>query len=145
MIIGEYTSKITDNKRVAIPKKFRKELGENLILTRGYEKALILVNKDMWSKVAGDVVGGSFINKDIRDTSRFLVGSAIESTPDTQGRIVVPQSLFEYGEFKEEVVFLGLVNWIEVWSKSLWQERLKYLSENSDEIANHLSLLSQNK
>jgi len=145
MIIGEYTSKITDNKRVAIPKKFRAQLGQNLILTRGYEKALILVNKDMWSKVAGEVVGGSFINKDIRDTSRFLVGSAVEFTPDTQGRIVIPQSLFGYAELKEEVVFLGLVNWIEVWSKSLWQERLKYLSENSDEIANHLSLLSQNK
>lgn len=150
MIIGEFTSKITDKKRVAIPKKFREELGANLILTRGYENALVLVNKGMWEKIAGEVMNGSFINKDIRDTSRFLVGSAIETDPDIQGRIVIPQSLFEHGKLGKknsgnEVVFIGLVNWVEIWSKELWQERLKYLETNSDEIAEQLSSLSHER
>lgn len=145
MIIGEYSTKITDKKRVAIPKKFRTELGQDLILTRGYEQALVLVNKGMWEKVAGEVIGGSFINKDIRDTSRFLVGSAVEIQPDSQGRIVIPQPLFTHADFDDEVVFIGLVNWIEIWSKKLWENRVKYLSENSQEIANHLSSLSHEK
>lgn len=150
MIIGEFTSKITDKKRVAIPKKFREELGENLILTRGYENALVLVNKGMWERIAGEVMNGSFINKDIRDTSRFLVGSAVETSPDSQGRVVIPQSLFEHGKLNllskgKEVVFIGLVNWVEIWSKELWQERLKYLDANSDEIAEQLSSLSHER
>ncbi len=135
MLIGEYESKIGEKKRIAIPQKFRKELGGNLILTRGYEGTLVLVNKKMWEEIAKEVINGSFINKDIRDTTRFLVGSATEIQPDQQGRIVIPKSLYEYAEFKQQAIFVGLYNWIEIWDKNKWTQRLKYLDKNSDEIA----------
>ncbi|MBI2356457.1 division/cell wall cluster transcriptional repressor MraZ [Candidatus Dojkabacteria bacterium] len=142
MIIGEYTTKVSEKKRIAIPKKFRDELGENLILTRGYENCLVLVSENQWKGLASEVVNGSFINKDIRDTSRFLVGSATEVIPDSQGRIVIPQPLFTHANFSEEVVFLGLVNWVEIWSKSDWAERLKYLEKNGDQIAQEIAKLN---
>ena len=139
MLIGEYRSKIGEKKRVSLPKKFRKELGENLILTRGYEDTLVLVNKSMWTKIAKDVIDGSFINKNIRDTSRFLVGSAKEVQTDSQGRFVIPEALYEHAELSDEVVFIGLVNWIEIWSKDKWLKRLDYLKKNGDEIADEIS------
>ena len=139
MLIGEYRSKIGEKKRVSLPKKFRKELGENLILTRGYEDTLVLVNKSMWTKIAKDVIDGSFINKNIRDTSRFLVGSAKEVQTDSQGRFVIPEALYEHAELSEEVVFIGLVNWVEIWSKDKWLKRLDYLKKNGDEIADEIS------
>lgn len=139
MLIGEYRSKIGDKKRVSLPKKFRKELGENLILTRGYEDALVLVNKSMWEKIAEDVIGGSFINKNIRDTSRFLVGGAKEVQTDSQGRFVIPEALYEHAELSNEVVFIGLVNWIEIWNKDKWLKRLDYLKKNGDEIADEIN------
>lgn len=142
MLIGEYHGKISEKKRTSLPKKFRKELGENIILTRGYEDALILVNQDMWQKIAKDVINGSFINKNIRDTSRFLVGSATEIITDTQGRFVIPQALFDHAQLKSDIVFIGLVNWIEVWDKDKWQERLEYLKKNGDEIAQELTKMT---
>ena len=145
MIIGEYRSKIADKKRVSLPKKFRDELGEEIILTRGYEDSLIIVNKDMWSKVAQEVIDGSFINKNIRDTSRFLVGGATEITIDKQGRFLIPDSLFEHANLSKDVVFIGLVNWIEVWDREKWDERLKYLKDNGDQIAQEISKLNEKK
>jgi transcriptional regulator MraZ len=142
MLIGEYRSKIGLKKRVSLPKKFRKELGEDLILTRGYEDALVLVNKGMWEKIAKEVIAGSFINKNIRDTNRFLVGSAKEIQTDSQGRFVIPEALYEHAGLSDEVVFIGLVNWIEVWSKEKWIERLDYLKENGEEIAEELSKMN---
>lgn len=142
MLIGEYRSKIGLKKRVSLPKKFRKELGENLILTRGYEDALVLVNKGMWEKIAKEIIDGSFINKNIRDTSRFLVGSAKEIQTDSQGRFVIPEALYEHAELSDEVVFIGLVNWIEIWSKDKWIERLNYLKKNGEEIAEELSKMN---
>ncbi|WKZ31211.1 MAG: division/cell wall cluster transcriptional repressor MraZ [Candidatus Dojkabacteria bacterium] len=139
MLIGEYRSKIGDKKRVAIPKRFRDEMGDDLILTRGYEKALVLVNKEMWGKVAGEVIGGSFINKNIRDSSRFLVGSAVELDLDQQGRVVIPTALYEHAALSKEVVFVGLVNWVELWDKEMWKERLNYLQAHSEIIADELS------
>jgi MraZ protein len=143
MLIGEYTGKVGDKKRVSLPSKFREELGEEIILTRGYEDALIVVNKKLWKTIASDVMNGSFIDKNIRDTSRFLVGGAKEIELDTQGRFVIPQSLFEHADLDEEVVFIGLVNWIEIWNKEKWQARLDYLNENSDKIAKEISKMNR--
>ncbi len=136
MLIGEYETKIGEKKRVAIPKKFRNELGSDLILTRGYEGTLVLVNKKMWEKIAKEVINGSFINKNIRDTTRFLVGSAVEVEADAQGRVVIPNTLFKYGTFQTEAIFVGLYNWVEIWDKEKWEERLTYLDKNSEQIAN---------
>ena len=145
MIIGEYRSKIAEKKRVSLPKKFRDELGEEIILTRGYEDSLIIVNKDMWSRVAQEVIDGSFINKNIRDTSRFLVGGATEISIDKQGRFLIPDSLFEHAGLTKDVVFIGLVNWIEIWDREKWDERLKYLKANGDQIAQEISKLNEKK
>ena len=145
MIIGEYQSKIGEKKRVSLPKKFREELGNELILTRGYEQALIIVNEKMWKKVATEVMNGSFINKDIRDTSRFLVGGAKEISVDTQGRFVIPEALFDHAQLKKDVVFIGLINWIEIWDNGMWQERLAYLKEHGEEIAQEISKMNTKK
>lgn len=142
MLVGEYRGKLSSKKRTSLPKKFRDELGEDIILTRGYENALILVNQNMWQNIAKDVVNGSFINKNIRDTSRFLVGSASEISTDKLGRFIIPQALFDHAQLKTDIVFIGLVNWIEIWDKDKWQERLDYLRKNSDEIAQELTKMS---
>ncbi|NMC09208.1 division/cell wall cluster transcriptional repressor MraZ [Candidatus Microgenomates bacterium] len=142
MIIGEYKSKVGEKKRVSLPKKFREELGEDLILTRGYENALVFVNKNMWQKVAQEVMNGSFTNKDIRDTSRFLVGGAKEIDLDNQGRFIIPQTLFEHAKLKTNIVFIGLVNWVEIWDEESWQERVKYLQEHGEEIAQEISKMN---
>ena len=145
MIIGEYKSRVGEKKRVSLPTKFREQIGEDLILTRGYEDALILVNQDMWQKIAKDVINGSFINKNIRDTSRFLVGSATEIITDTQGRFVIPESLFNHANLGSEIVFIGLVNWIEIWDAEKWQKRVGYLQEHGEEIAQEISKMSVEK
>ena len=142
MLIGEYHGKLSNKKRTSLPKKFRNGLGENIILTRGYEDALILVNQDMWQKIAKEVIDGSFINKNIRDTSRFLVGSATEVQTDKQGRFIIPQALFDHAQLKEDIVFIGLVNWVEIWEKSKWEERLQYLKQHGEDIAQELTKMT---
>jgi MraZ protein len=142
MLIGEFKSTIGEKKRVSLPKKFRNELGEELILTRGYEDSLILVNKGMWEKIAKDVIDGSFINKNIRDTSRFLVGGATELTIDKQGRFLIPQSLYQHSELTKEIVFIGLINWIEIWDKEKWDKRVEYLKTHSDKIAQEIGKMN---
>ncbi len=142
MIIGEYKSKVGEKKRVSLPTKFREEIGEELILTRGYEESLILVNRKMWEKVAQGVINGSFTDKNIRDTSRFLVGSAKEVEMDSQGRFVIPETLFTHAGFGPEIVFIGLVNWIEIWDAQKWQKRVEYLQKHGEDIAQEISKMS---
>ena len=145
MIIGEYQNRVGEKKRLTLPKKFRDEIGNQLIITRGYENCLVLVNPKMWESIAKEVVSGSFINSRIRETSRFLVGSAQEIELDPQGRFVVPSPLFDHARLDSEVVFIGLVNWIEIWSKPVWEEKLAQITKDGSKIADEISNLNQVK
>jgi MraZ protein len=146
-LIGEYTGKVVAGHRVALPASFRKVIGKEFIVTKGYEGCLLVVPRDSWQKLVEPMEARSFLDRNVRDSLRFLVGSAFDVETDVQGRVVVPESLRTYArlEFTEKkdtsVVFIGLMNWIEVWEKSKWDERNAYLEENADAIAQELLVM----
>ena len=88
-----------------------------------------------------DVAEGPFVSSAVRDTSRFLLGGAHEIQTDAQGRFVIPASLVTYAQIRDDLVFLGLGRWVEVWEMSNWREREKYLGEEGSKIAETLSQL----
>src|SRR3989339_285846 len=95
MLIGEFRNKLADGFRVAFPKKFRSEMGEKLILAQGYEGCLIAVSPQSWDQLVLDAASGPFVSQSVRDTTRFILGSAAEVELDEQGRFVVPENLRE--------------------------------------------------
>lgn len=123
MLIGQYHSKLTDKNRIAVPRKFREELGEEVIIARWYENCLVLVSGEYWEgfllRLSG--ISGS-ITSPVRKIDRFVLGSAYEVALDKQGRFVVPDALLAHAEIKDEVVFVGLRDRIEIWSSTSWKE-----------------------
>ncbi|OGM59115.1 division/cell wall cluster transcriptional repressor MraZ [Candidatus Woesebacteria bacterium RIFCSPLOWO2_01_FULL_37_19] len=129
MLIGQYISKLTENKRLAVPKKFRDELGEQMILTKWYEGCLVLVSKHYWQDLIKRLIGKSqIVISPIRDIDRFILASAYEVNLDSQGRFVVPESLIHYAKLEDDVVFIGLNDRVEIWSLSIWQ-KMEEISE----------------
>ena len=141
MLIGEFRNKLADGFRVPFPKKFRELLGSRLILAQGYEGCLIAVSPTQWVDIVEGSAKGPFVAQSVRDTTRFLLGSGAEIELDDQGRFVVPEGIRECSGLREEVVFLGLGRWVEVWDLTRWQERKKYIEEHGAEIAEKLSKL----
>ncbi|MCA9382387.1 division/cell wall cluster transcriptional repressor MraZ [Candidatus Dojkabacteria bacterium] len=138
MLIGEYQSKLGEKNRVALPSRLRTDLGNNIIVTRGYENCLVIVRPDQFEALLKSINEKEFTLSEVRDTSRFLVGGAAEIELDNQGRMVLPKSLIEYANLKEDLTFIGLVRWVEIWSTDSWKERLDFLTNNSSEIAQKL-------
>lgn len=138
MIIGQYHAKISPKGRIAFPKKFREALGDNLVITVGYESSLMIVSAKDWQSLVEATQDKPFIFGSARDTNRFLLGEASEVDLDEQGRFVLPAYLREYAKMTEEVVFLGLNKYVEVWDKKVWEEYQKYLHENIGQIAEKL-------
>ena len=121
MIIGQYSSKLTDKNRVSVPKKFREELGEQLIIAKWYEYCLVVVSKDKWMDVLKRLTGmESFITEPVRDIDRFILGSAYEVQLDSQGRFIVPDLLLSHANIQSEATFVGLGDRIEIWSSEAW-------------------------
>jgi len=134
VLIGNYTSSLSAKRRTAIPKKFLEILGKEIILAKWYENCLVIVRKSVWDALLNKLSGKAEIaTKPVRDTERFIMGSAYEVQPDSQGRIVIPQNLVSYANLESNLVFLGLKDRVEIWDKRLWEEKEKEVSQKASE------------
>lgn len=139
MLIGEFKTRLQEKNRTAMPKKFRDELQEELIITRGYEGCLIIVDKTRWRDLIKIIEIRPLTNQDVRNTKRFLIGGAAEIEYDSQGRFVIPDTLVEYAHLENELIFVGIEDWLELWNFESWIERINKISESAADIADRLS------
>ena len=130
---------ISPKRRVALPSKFRKELGENPIVARWYEGCLVVVSKGNWKALLARLTGKvGIITQPVRDTDRFILGSAFEIDPDDQGRVVIPKSLSDYAGLKKEIIFLGLGDRVEIWNREAWEKREDYVAKYAADLIEKL-------
>lgn len=139
MLVGEFKTKLTDKNRLALPKKFRDELGKEIVVTRGFEGCVTVVNPAQFKNLIETFEDKPFTQSGVRDTRRFFIGGAVEIETDTQGRFVVPEHLKTYADVSGEVVFVGLVDWVEVWSAENWSSKLNELKQQAPTIAETLT------
>lgn len=105
-----------------MPIKLREGLGVSAIISQGYEKSLLLMPKSTWHKLTAFLGNQPLtFGSELRDTERFLFGSAFETEFDDQGRMVVPQELRRFAELTDEAIFLGVGNRVEIWSRKNWE------------------------
>ncbi len=134
MLIGSYIGNLGEKRRTAIPKRFLAELGEKPIIAKWYEDCLILVSTEFWSKFLDRVTEGSRILKfRIRDIERFILGSAFETEPDSQGRVIIPEILAQYANLEKDLVFVGLSDRVEIWNKETWDKKSHELAKTTRE------------
>lgn len=145
MLIGEYESRMTQKNRIAVPKRIRSALTGDLVVSRGYEGCLILLDKERWMNLVGLIGKEPILNLSVRDTRRFILGGAQFVDLDSQGRFVVSASLISFAELQEEVMFIGLEDWVEIWSRSKWEEKLRILTNTASDIAEELLKINDNK
>lgn len=139
MFLGEYLVQLGEKNRVAIPKKLRDLFEGKAIVTRGYEKCLILVDNKGWDFLINDINKNPLLSINLRDTKRFLLGGATEIDYDSQGRFVLPEGLKDFAKIEDKVVFIGVGEWIEIWSQDRWTSKLEDLAGKVSDIAERLS------
>lgn len=138
MLLGQYDGKVDAKGRTAFPKKFREVLGDKLIITLGYENSLIVVSEENWKSLLEGTEGRPFIESETRETQRFLLGGASGIELDDKGRFVLPGYLREFAGVEDDVVFLGLSRYVEIWDKKKWLIYRKGLEKNIDSISKRL-------
>lgn len=138
MLLGQYEAKVGAKNRIAFPKRLRDVLGDKLIVTLGYENSLIVVSQESWKALLEGTEGRPFIQSETRETQRFLLGGASFVELDGKGRFVLPAYLREFAKIENEVIFLGLSRYVEIWDKKSWEEYKKNLEKNIDRISKRL-------
>lgn len=138
MLIGEYKHNLDAKKRLSIPSKFRKELGEGAVITRGFDKCLFVFPREHWNQLAAKLAGTPLAKQDSRSINRLLLSGAMEVDFDALGRILIPEYLKNYAGLKKIAVVAGLMTRLEIWDDESWELQKTNLEKNADNIAEKL-------
>ena len=138
MFMGEYHHTIDEKGRIIIPSKFRNELGESFVVTRGIENCLFIYSLPEWQKIVTKLKSLPFTKKDARNFTRFFLSGATTVEFDKQGRINISQPLASYANLIKECVVVGVNDRLEIWSLDSWNKFFDDNQENLSDIAENL-------
>ncbi len=136
--IGTYEHTIDDKGRLAIPARLRDGLGARFFVTKGLDRCLFIFPDEEWQKQQAELASLPLTMRDARAYSRLFFAGACECELDKQGRINVPAYLREYAGIDDDVVVIGVMTRVEVWSRSAWLEYSGKAEESYEEIAEKL-------
>ena len=136
------TSTATVNqKRLALPAKFRKELGKTVVITRGLDSCLIVYPLKEW-RVMSDKLGKLPLSQtEARGFARVMLSGAMAVGVDGLGRVLIPEYLKGYAGLKKNVIICGLYNRLEIWDAQKWNIYEKKMEKGVEDLASKLKEL----
>lgn len=136
MFMGEFIHTIDAKGRIIIPSKFREGLGDEFVITQGLDGCLFAYPLAEWQLFVEKLkkLPGT---KEARQLQRYFMAGAALCQADKQGRILIPAKLRESAALEKDIVFVGVLNKIEIWNKERWESNNYY--DDVDSIAEHMS------
>ncbi len=134
LLLGTYNPKIDVKGRVALPAKFRSQLGSGCVLARGQERCIYLLPFAEFRRIAAQIQHTSLSNKAARNYLRVFLSGAVDQEPDKQGRVTLPPMLREYAHIEKDIVVIGVGTRAEIWNREDWDEYLKGQEDGYSDI-----------
>jgi len=134
ILYGSYSYRLDLKGRIAIPARFREELGlcegALCVVTPWIEPFhLKLFSEGGWRRFLGRVREIVHTPEHRSALEFFLRSSAHVGTVDGQGRILIPPQLREQGELKEETVIVGGGDHVQIWNPERFARRVQEAQE----------------
>lgn len=138
MFLGTYSPRLDEKGRLILPAKFREELSEGLVLTRGQERCIYVFSAAEFEKVHEQMRAAPLSSKQARDYIRVFLSGASDEVPDKQGRVTIPNALRQYAGLDRELAVVGAGSRAEIWDAAAWEsylaEQEAAFSETEDEV-----------
>lgn len=141
MLIGEYEHSLDEKGRLIMPSKLKDDIGEKFVITKGLDGCLFVYSQNEWKLFEEKLRTFPLTNKDARALMRFFLAGAIQAEIDKQGRFLITSNLREFAELEKEIVIIGVLTKIEIWSKEKWLKYSEKENKTADEIAEKMSNL----
>jgi len=136
---GSYSYSVDSKGRINIPAKLRKyvspDANDTFVVTRGFEKCLVLYPLDEWNTLESSVRELSPSNAQHRFITRALLQYATETQLDGQSRITIPRELLQFAGIEDQVLIVGVLERIEVWNPKEYDVYMKSQTDSYENIA----------
>lgn len=129
LFIGEYQHSLDAKNRIIVPAKLREGLGSRFVITKGLDGCLYAYPLEEWKVLEDKLKTLPLTNKDARTFVRFFFSGACEVELDKQFKGLIPQNLKEYAKIEKDIVSIGVLSRVEIWSREMWD---KYNDSNVD-------------
>ena len=140
MFLGECRHTVDEKGRLILPAKFREQLAQGVVITRGLDGCLFVFTYEDWKQFTSILSEKlPFTQKSARAFSRFFFAGAVDIIPDRQGRVLVPSFLRQYANLDTEVMIIGANTRLELWDPERWQQTLLDVESNAEMIAEQFS------
>jgi MraZ protein len=123
MFLNQYQHSFDDKGRLTIPAKFRTLPADGAFVIQGLDRNLLVLPPEVFKIVYDRLAALSLTDPSARLLRRIILGNAQQVIPDGAGRINLSDNLIEYAGLKNDVVFVGVGEFFEIWAPSLWQEQ----------------------
>ena len=133
MFMSEYNHTIDTKGRLIVPSKFRDQLGDEFVVTKGMDGCLFVYANEDWNAFEQKLTSLPLINKEARKFARFFLAGAAQVEVDKQGRILLPSKLRDFAGLEKDGVLVGVGSRIEIWSRENWENM--DADSNMDDIA----------
>lgn len=140
MLLGEYECRIDDKGRVAIPSKLRKEFQDGLVLTRGFDRCMLIYSLPEWNRICENFSTLPTTKDNNRRLIRFNFANAFNAEIDKQGRVALPAPLRQYAHIKDVTIMAGVGRYLEIWGKESWEEEKAVMDEQAWQLAEEIEL-----
>ena len=139
MFMSQYNHTMDAKGRLSIPSKFREQLGDEFVITKGMDGCLFVFDNKNWAEFEEKLSALPMGKLETRQYTRFFLAGATQVEVDKQGRILIPASLREYAELEGDAHIIGMDTNLEIWNTELWaEENAKYSPESVAEIVEGL-------
>ena len=129
MLASVYTHSIDSKTRLAIPAKYRDELGDKFFITKSpRDKCLIVYSKEGWDEYVAPLEKMTRSEKEA--VTRFLHKNGVQAEPDAQGRVLLGDNLVKHAQIVKNAVIIGCGKYAEIWAEEIYNET----EENIDDI-----------
>ena len=123
MFMGEYNHTLDAKGRLIMPAKFREQLGDQFVVTKGLDGCLFVYPMSEWQDIEERFRKIPQTTRDARKFARFFFSGAAACEADKQGRVLIPAPLREHADLKKDVILVGVVNKIEIWDAAAYREK----------------------
>lgn len=132
MFLGTHFPKLDAKGRIILPARFRDDLAEGLVLTKGQDRCLVVWPRAEFDAYAEKLRANAQANAQVRAMTRVFFSSAFDESVDAQGRLTIPPVLRDYADLDRELTVVGADTRIEIWSSPRWDA---YLGEHEESFA----------
>lgn len=139
MFRGESTLNVDSKGRMAVPARYREDLdrlcdGHLIVTISLLHRSLTVYPAQDWQRIEDDLKRLPALDQKAQSIRHLLIGHATECDMDSQGRILLPQSLRDFASLGKRVKMIGQASKFELWDESAWAAHREDLLERVEDL-----------